>query len=224
MSKVAIITAIYDNYDTLKPTLKQEGVDVEWICVTDDSDWVHIDKNHPSGWKIIHEPRPHLHPNRAAKTPKCLPWLYTDASASIWIDASYQVVSENFAEDALSYAEPIAQFRHPWRDCAYDEASESLLLPKYQDEYPRILAQLQDLKSCYHPKGWGLWATGVIAREHTYSVMSAGFDWMRLIYRYSYQDQISHPLAMNMNFLRPIDFPGTHLSNPWLSYQGSGRH
>lgn len=218
MSKVAIITAIYDDYDTLKPTLEQ-SIDVEWICVTD----TYLN-NYINGWKIVYEPRPHLHPNRAAKTPKCLPWLYTDASASIWIDASYQVVSETFAEDALSYANPIAQFQHPWRNCAYDEASESLLLPKYTQEYDRILSQFQHLEYLEHPKRWGLWATGVIARQHTPSVMSAGFDWLSMIYRFSYQDQISHPLVMNTNFLRPAHFPGTHLSNPWLSYQGSIRH
>lgn len=217
MPKVAIITAIYDDYDTLKPTLEQ-SIDVEWICVTD----TYLN-NYINGWKIVYEPRPHLHPNRAAKTPKCLPWLYTDASASIWIDASYQVVSENFAEDALSYAEPIAQFRHPWRDCAYDEAEESLKLPKYQDQYTQILEQLQHLEGNI-PRNWALWATGVIARKHTNVVIKSGFDWLRMIYRYSYQDQISHPLAMYSNFLCPQNFPGTHLSNPWLSYQGSGRH
>lgn len=217
---IAVITAIYDDYDTLKPTLEQ-NTDVEWICVTDS--YSSVEKGE-SGWKIINEPRPHLHPNRAAKTPKCLPWLYTDAASSIWIDASYQVVSPTFAEDVLSYADPIAQFAHPWRQCVYAEADESLLLPKYKDEAWRIKAQIQDMHRREHPYDWGLWATGVIARHHCQSVMHFGFDWLYGIYQYSYQDQLSHPVALRDNMLDITDLPGTHLSNEWLVYQGSGRH
>lgn len=220
---VAIITAIYDNYDTLKPAVKQKNIDVEWICVTDDPYWAR-DKVY-RGWKCIYEPRPHLHPNRAAKTPKCLPWLYTDASASIWIDASYQVISESFAEDVLSYADPIAQFSHPWRQCAYEEADESLKLPKYEDQYPLIREQRWCLDQIYnHPKGYGLWATGVIARKHTPQVINMGFDWLSQIYQYSYQDQLSHPNALRIHVDEMNNLPGTHLSNEWLEYKGSGRH
>jgi|SRR5688572_3783827 len=218
MSKVAIITAIYDGYDTLKPTLKQ-SVDVEWICVTDDPYLC------GEGWTTIYEPRPHLHPNRAAKTPKCLPWLYTDAEASIWIDASYQVKSSHFADEVIHYADPIAQFSHPWRQCAYDEAAESVLLPKYADQKSIIDEQAWDLRNVKgHPRNWGLWATGVIARKHDRWVIQAGFEWLNEIYMYSYQDQISHPDVMRRNGLRPVNLPGTHLSNDWLDYQGSGRH
>lgn len=221
---IALITAIYDDYDTLKPALEQ-NTDVEWICVNDDPYWAR-DKVY-RGWKCIYEPRPHLHPNRAAKTPKCLPWLYTDASASIWIDASYQVISESFAEDVLSYADPIAQFSHPWRDCVYAEGEESLKLPKYKDSEELITDQLWDLRNVYgHPHHWGLWATGVIARKHTPQVINMGFDWLSQIYQYSYQDQLSHPNALRIHVNRNgmNNLPGTHLSNEWLEYKGSGRH
>ena len=219
---IAIITATYDNYDTLKPILDQ-SVDVEWICVTDNPHL--IDEGEEKGWNVFYEPRPHLHPNRAAKTPKCLPWLYTNCDASIWIDASYQVISQNFAEDVMSYADPIAQFKHPWRDCVYAEAQESLKLDKYAAQLEDIKDQAWDLRNIHgHPHHWGLWATGVIARHHTPVVIKAGFDWLSEIYRYSYQDQLSHPWACRNNDIRPIDLPGTHLANDWLSYQGSGRH
>jgi hypothetical protein len=221
MSKIAIITAIYDNYDVLKPIVDQ-SVDVEWICVTDGPD---IKPLSNLGWKIIYEPRPHLHPNRAAKTPKCLPWLYTDAAASIWIDASYQVKSPTFAEEAISYADPIAQFVHPWRDCIYTEANESIKLPKYKNEIQSLIDQtILYAKADQHPINWGLWATGVIARLHTPDVIQFGFDWLADIHNFSFQDQISHPPNMRRNSLRPTKFPGTHLSNDWLDYQGSGRH
>lgn len=218
MSKIAILTAIYDDYDTLKPTIEQ-SVEVEWICVTDNPKLYD-----PHGkWDIVYEPRSHLHPNRAAKTPKCLPWLYTDAQQSIWIDASFQVKNRFFAEDAMSMANPIAQFNHPWRQCAYAEAEECIAIPKYE---PSVLKeQMWDLRNVQgHPHNWGLWATGVMARKHTDEVVSAGFDWLEKIYRFTYQDQVSYPDVLRRHGLRPMNFPGTHFDNQWVEYQGSGRH
>jgi hypothetical protein len=213
--KTTIITAIYDNYDTLKPALKQ-SIDVEWVCVTDDKYLC------GESWHTIYEPRPHLHPNRAAKTPKMLPWLYASTSTSIWVDASFRVVSSTFAEDVLNYAQPIAQFSHPWRSCAYDEAYECFQIPKYNREV--LAVQTQYLSWRKHPKKWGLWATGVIARRHTSQVVQMGCDWLADVHNYSFQDQVSHPDVCRRNDLRPIDLPGTHLANQWLAYEGSGRH
>lgn len=212
-----IITAIYDDYDQLKPALTQ-SIDCRWICVTDSM----IPAERYEDWEIVFEPRLHLHPNLAAKTPKMLPWLYTPTSTSIWIDASYQVVSKTFAEDVLHYADPIAQFKHPWRNCAYLEARESSLLSKYADcdfEAQRIHLEKEEL-----PNAWGLWATGVIARQHTPEVVQMGFDWLADVHLWSFQDQVSHPLACYKNGIRPVNLPGSHLANEWLAYQGSMRH
>ena len=54
MTQVALITAIYDGYDVLKPVLPQAGVDVEWIVVTDTVP----DAVAAAGWTVVHEPRP----------------------------------------------------------------------------------------------------------------------------------------------------------------------
>ena len=70
MTQVALITAIYDGYDVLKPVLPQAGVDVEWIVVTDTVP----DAVAAAGWTVVHEPSPGEHPNRAAKHPKYRPW------------------------------------------------------------------------------------------------------------------------------------------------------
>src|SRR3546814_8001152 len=130
MADVAIITAIYGAYDELKPVLPQMGVDVEWILVTD----AVPDADQAEGWTIVHDPQPGTHPNRAAKSAKFRPWEYTDAPASIWVDASFRVVSDRFAVEALAHAAPIAQFVHPWRDCLYTEAEASVPLAKYEGE------------------------------------------------------------------------------------------
>lgn len=68
----AVVTAVYDRYDTLKPALPQSGPKVDWVCVTDDPGL------EADGWRIVVQPRPGVHPNRAAKHPKCEPWRYTE--------------------------------------------------------------------------------------------------------------------------------------------------
>lgn len=218
MADVAILTAIYGAYDTLKPVMPQTGADVEWICVTD----VVPPADVAEGWTIVHEPHPGVHPNRAAKTAKFRPWEYTDAPASIWIDASFRVTSPSFAIEAMEHAEPIAQFVHPWRDCLYLEAEESALLAKYAGE--PVLKQADYYRAAGHPERWGLWAAGVIGRQHTPDVRSLGMAWTHEVNLWSFQDQVSQPYVLRKVGLRPVGLPGTHFANGWLTYEGSGRH
>lgn len=219
MRSVSVITAIYDGYDTLKPAMPQEGIDVDWVCVTDT---VPSKVDTFLGWRIVYEPLPGVHPNRAAKHPKTHPWRYTDAPASVWLDASFQATSPTFVRDALSYAGPLAQFSHPWRDCLYDEVEASRGLSKYAGQ--PLLEQARAYRDSGHPEHWGLWAAGVIARFHTPAVQSFGDLWKSQIDLWSFQDQVSEPFALRLLGLRPVDLPGTHFANNWLQYAGSGRH
>jgi hypothetical protein len=220
MAEIAIITAIYDDYDELKPTCPQAGLDVDWVCVTDN---IELTKSENYlGWRIEYEPYVDVHPNRAAKIPKLWPYKYCDADMSIWVDASFRVVSPHFAREAIGCARPIAQFNHPWRQCVYDEAEASVGIPKYAGE--PVEHQMSMSRSLGHPEQWGLWATGVIARIHTDQVCEFNDRWANFIASYSFQDQLSEPVALRLSGLRPVHFPGTHFSNKWLSYEGSTRH
>lgn len=218
--RAALITGVYDSYDTLKPVCPQEGVDVEWIVVTDGAPLPEVEST--EGWTLICDPRPGVHPNRAAKRPKMLPWKYTDADCSVWVDASYRVTSPYFVRDVLALADPIAQFLHPWRDDLFAEAEESVRLAKYAGE--PCAEQVARYRALGMPERFGLWATGVIARRHTDKVRAFGEVWLGECETWSFQDQLSHPYACWVHGLYPTALPGNHLDNAWLSYEGSGRH
>jgi hypothetical protein len=245
MTRATVLTALMDDYDTLKPVMPQDGADVNWVCLTDsktirDEAEAHTERiadlwrnlaglHHPTGWEIIYYDRPaDEHPNRAAKRPKMHPGMYTGAPASVWVDASFRVVSPRLVVDTVTIAAEseygIAQFRHPWRDCLYSEVTASLDLPKYAEEAERLQLQRHDYLAAGMPPDWGLWATGVIARVHTRPVLEFGRMWGKQIDAYSYQDQISHPYTLWKHGLRPVDLPGNHFHNAWLAYEGSGRH
>lgn len=216
MPDVAIITSIHDGYDTLKPALAQAGVDVDWVLVTD------VEPADALGWRVVVEPRPDVLPVRAAKNAKFEPWRYTDAAASVWIDASFRVVSPDFASAMLEHAKPIAQFVHPWRQCLYDEAIEIAALGMDPDGVAAW--QTRRYREAGHPTGWGLWAAGVIARRHTAAVRRMGVAWAREVASGSARDQVSQPFVLRQAKLKPVALPGTHLANAWLKYEGSGRH
>lgn len=244
MIRAAVLTALMDNYDTLKPILPQDGADVRWTCLTDSAQLTaeaseqlvpdgdrgeQLALVHPTGWEIVpyHRP-PGEHPNRAAKAPKVNPGLFTDRHVSVWLDASFRVVSNHFVRDMAAHAagshSGVAQFRHPWRGCLFDEIKASLELPKYAGEAQVLQRQQTVYLDASMPRNWGLWATGVIARYHTDEVLAWGAFWGREIAQHSYQDQVSHPFACWRYDTRPADLPGNHLGNRWLSYEGSGRH
>lgn len=215
--KSCVLTAIYGSYDSLKPVCPQD-IDVEWICVTDNSEL------EQEGWNIVVEPRSHLHPARAGKLPKILPWLYTDCETSIWIDASFRVISSTFASEALSHANPIAQFDHPWRNCIYKEIEELKRITKFKDEIPKLIRQEEFLRQRNYPVNKGLWATGVIARYHTPEIIGMGFDWLKHVYQFSYRDQSSQGFVCWENNVIINKLPGSYLDGKWLSYEASSRH
>lgn len=215
---VAIISAVYGGYDTVKPVCPQTGLNVEWILVTDTVP----DADAAAGWTVVHDRQAGVPARRAAKRPKCEPWRYTDAPASIWIDASFRVVSDGFAADVLAHAGPIAQFVHPVRDCLYAEAREVARLGLDPDGH--AAAQAARYRQAGHPERWGLWASGVIACQHTPAVREMGALWAAEIAAGSARDQVSQPFVLRETGLRPTELPGTHHANRWLVYEGSSRH
>jgi hypothetical protein len=217
--QAAIVTAIYDAYDTVKPVCAQAGLDVEWVLVTDT-------EPEPcealAGWRVVVDPRPGVPPVRAAKAPKVEPWRYTAAPASVWVDGSFRVVSDRFAADVLALADPIAQFGHPWRDCLYQEASA--VGAAGLDPDGAAAEQVDRYLLAHHPEWWGLWATGVIARRHTPEVRAMGAAWAQEIAGGCARDQVSQPFVLRAHGLRPTALPGDHMTNRWLKYEGSARH
>ncbi len=214
--KVAILTAIFGDYEELKPAVPQDGCDAEFICVTD-----RLDRPR-NGWTLVQDRcTSDLPPLLMAKLPKMLPWNFTEAEATVWLDASFRVTSRSMAADMIARAHPIAQFLHPDRECIYDEASFSATLERYKS-----LPLVKQIASYAgeHPRLWGLWAAGVIARRRTDAVVYMGEQWMQQCHRWGAQDQVSQAPCLRAAGLRPASLPGSLYNNRWFSFEPSSKH
>lgn len=211
--QVAVVTALYGQYDTLKPVLPQSRPFTEWVLVTDREP----DPVAAEGWRVVVEPRSGVSPRRAAKQPKLRPWEYTGASASIWLDASLRVTSPWFVAQALEHSAPLAQFPHPERDCLYAEADADRA--SGLDDPDALGYQAAAYRRAGHPRNWGLWASGVIVRQHTRDVKRFCKAWSDSVEVWSHRDQVSEPYALRLAGLWPESLPGTYTDNEWLSYE-----
>jgi hypothetical protein len=132
-----------------------------------------------------------------------------DVRWSIWIDANARVDSVSFAASAVSFAQQgLALFRHPQRDCIYQEARASRLTARDKYEGQPLEAQVAHYRDLGHPKHGGLFAGGTIVRDSSRpEIREVGKRWLDECVRWSYQDQLSLPVVLRRVGVTPSVFP-----------------
>jgi hypothetical protein len=216
MTGIALVTSIYGDYDTLEDPPEQDGVD-EYIAV--------VDRPYDgcSLWRQVIEPRPHQHPRLAAKVAKCRPDLYTDAPFTVWIDGSARLRHQGVAFWAAAHlGEPIAQFVHPERDDFHAEAEVSAGIEKYKGQ--TCLEQAGTYRKDGMPDKFGLWATGLIVRNHQALPVRFGNQWLVEQLRWTYQDQISEPYLLWRNGIDVSPLPGYLWNNDHVGFGAHASH
>lgn len=196
MAKTAIYTAIFGTYDDLREQLVL--TDVDYLCFTDSRD---LQAAPP--WQVVRinglvaPGDACLHPRMRAKRFKCFPHHYLHTyDHTIWVDGAIDVVDPAFAEVVTGSINDsgMAVFAHPDRNCIYEEAAESVRMPKY--DRAALIKQIRHYRSVGYPAQNGLYAGGVIGRA-TNSDLTEHIceDWWQEITRWSYQDQLSLPVV-----------------------------
>jgi hypothetical protein len=151
--------------------------------------------------------------------PKILPQIFLpDYGTTIWVDGSHLITNPLFAQEAIESMgdSGMALYRHPWRDCIYEEAEASVGMRKYQDQ--PIRAQAAAYRAEGHPEHWGLWACGTLVRRNTPGIRQMDDMWWAEIQKWSYQDQISLPVVLRRMDFRPAEFQHHQVfGNPWTN-------
>ncbi len=128
---------------------------------------------------------------RQAKMYKVMPHLYLkDTEYSLWMDGNLrlkvpmQVLIDKYLGDA-----DIAFFKHPLRDCIYDEAQvcRELVL----DNVFAMEIQMRKYKKMGYPEHNGLIDGSVILRRHTPKIQEINTAWHKEIMMGSRRDQLS---------------------------------
>jgi hypothetical protein len=206
---VHIYTANFGGYDRIRSQVEQD-IDVSWSCFTD----LAVEAPHPWRTEVV-EPR-YTHPNLAAKWWKTHP---PDADFAIWIDANMRVTSSSFAREAIaSVRDGLAIWKHPRRDCIYDEAEASLGQESQGGRYDGlpIREQISAYRAEGYPEHAGLYACGTIVWTPD-AAATIGCDWMQECERWTYQDQLSFPVVCWRRGVTPGPFPLSQVERRYSS-------
>lgn len=210
---VAVVSSIIGGYDSIKPIPKSNEVDY-FIFLDDHYSSVDV----PEPWNPVWSINPHNISSRLlAKKHKLLTHRYMDKyDTYFWIDGSVEFIENNSVKLMLDEHgdNQLSMFKHPVRDCIFDEGEISKTMKKYQSQ--NIDAQLGEYLLMGHPYNWGLWASGVFIRQNTVEMNNFFEFWMNENRRWTYQDQLSLSVALKKFGLKPNEFSYSIWDNPWF--------
>jgi hypothetical protein len=175
-----------------------DASDIDFICFTDDAEL------RSEFWQMRLLPRGLLDPVRRSKQIKALPHKYLpDYDWSLYIDNTVQLLlsaEEIFERYLAPAASPMVCFKHPWRDCIYDEA-EAVIAAGYDDAV-RVRSQMDFYRSLGYPPANGLTkSTFLLRRHHDTTLHSVLERWHEQVLHHSLRDQLSlEPTAWSAGF------------------------
>jgi hypothetical protein len=237
--KVAIVTAIFGNYDSFKEQ-HVDGADlVDWYCFTDN---LTVDKSKIQ-WKIINRPYhlentkgnaginafgnitcPRVYNMMCAKYYKIQTHaidILKDYDYYIWIDGSIFLRQEfvTLMMRMLYHYQPstLVSFKHSARSSVHAEFLESVNMNKYRAQ--PLTQQYQAYVNEKFPDNLGLFENTVMIKKNCDLVNKAFDMWWEHNLQYSYQDQISLPFIIWKSGLkRPMLIEENVFNNKRLTY------
>jgi hypothetical protein len=167
---------------------ERDGID--FICFTDDPEL------RSDFWKIELVPRKALDPARAAKKIKSSPHIYlAQYDQSLYVDnvVRLKVRPARLFEEYLAPAtSPLVCFRHPERDCVYDEARAVLSIDF--DTPERVNPQMALYRHLGYPAHNGLAKSTLLLRRHQDPALQRVMNaWREQVFCHSRRDQLSLP-------------------------------
>jgi glycosyltransferase involved in cell wall biosynthesis len=218
-NKIVIYTAFTGDYDSLKePEFIDDNCD--YVCFTDNpnlsSDF----------WEIRLMDESTLDNNRKAKQYKVLPHNYfPDYKYSFWLDGTFKIKGSirEYIYEFIRADSPILCVIHTERDCAYEELTASVKIPRY----PRAVMEEQLIKYDKEgfPKHYGLPVLGAIFREHNNpEIIKLMEDWWSEIIEFSNQDQLSFSYVAWKNNIHPSVGKVYYWDNKYWAKEGEYHH
>ncbi len=135
-------------------------------------------------------------PRRNSRIQKILAHQYINAEYSIYIDGNVKLLADpQLLVDKYLKDCDLATYRHPNRNCIYDEAMECA--KRKLDDPEIIIEQAQTYEDAGYAKKKGCCECGIILRRHTPKVEEFNNAWWSEYCRHSKRDQISFMYAVD---------------------------
>jgi len=206
--KIAIVTASIGAGLPIESLNPIEGADYH-AFVDFDSD---LERPKESMWQFHNVPKwtidKRYTDRRHAKIFKILPHLFVPGyDYYIWIDSTHMVVM-NPIDIINMYLKDsdIALFKHPERNCVYQEAE--VIKSVNFDQLSFVDFQMIFYESMSYPKENGLYELPCRIQRNTSQIQALMLTWWELICKYSSRDQLSLPFALHMHGITPSIMPG----------------
>ena len=209
-SNITVITALTAGKDTLREDQCAGGA--QWLAFTDFEFASQIWQYRPACDKM-------KSPRRNSRIHKMLAHQYVTTRYSIWIDANIALLvpPEQIIETYLADSD-IALFKHPVRDCLYDEAMVCAV--NRLDDPETIIAQVKKYEEEGYGKHRGLCEGNVILRRHTPRVEAFNDYWWSEYCRHSVRDQIGLMYALDKAGLTPRVIDETYVGSDTEARRG----
>jgi hypothetical protein len=196
--KIAVYTSVIGDRDSVRDD--QVWGDCPWYAF--------VDQRCKGGeWNDMPAYDRFASPRRNSRAPKLLAHQFLDCDYSIWLDANValKVPPEQIVSEFLA-GHDIAVFKHPERDCLYEEAKTCAV--HRLDDPEAIIEQAKKYEDAGFGKKRGLGECNVIVRRHTPRVARFNESWWAEWCRGCVRDQISFPFALDQaglscNFVAP---------------------
>jgi GT2 family glycosyltransferase len=205
-NSIVAYTAITGDYDDLKPQPHSAIKSTPFVAFLDRP----LGKFEPTFWEVRPVHNEFKDPNRNAKIHKVMPHLFfPDKEYSLWLDGSCKIEFpfsiERLIQIYLSDTD-FAVFRHPDRNCIYQEAN--VCLTRRLDDQETIRQQINRYTKEGYPSNNGLAECSILLRRHTPAVQKFNEAWWEEIKNGSRRDQISFNYVVRKTGLKIRYFPG----------------
>ena len=202
--KIAVITSISGiNNKLINPSKVFDNVDYHAFVddITENSIW----KQHKNLDFTIDK---QYKGRRNAKIYKILPNLFLpEYDYYFWADSTHEVIVDpHHVVNNIINNSDIALFKHPQRNCVYDEANE--LINLNYDHINLIQEQKKYYELNNYPKNNGLYELPCSIRKNTEVINRMNLMWWEIICKYSSRDQISLPYVLYKLKINPYILKG----------------
>jgi len=211
IGRVAVYTAIFGGKDHLREVKAFAGVD--FFCFTDDKDL------RSKTWRIVRTEASSSDPRLDAKIYKILPHRYfPEYEFSLWVDGTHTPdIDVRYLVWKFLQTRDLALFRHPKRNCLYDEMTACLTHNK--GDADQICRQREAYLKEGYPRQNGLATCTVILRRHNVdAVIRTMEDWWEQINQHSVRDQLSFNYVAHRHQLKYAMIPGDVYNNHFFRF------